>query len=298
MASSDVDQRYLGQLAALSQSHALLSSSLYQILGLSVLLSRRLFRARKLRRLDTSRDTKSLNLYHHILWLSREGLATLEVGVLPYVERADHSAELRVLAAKLRASFYHIFCLFHNNPPVTSIGPTQDNSPNNGQGRTKLRDPIPSITSEASYITNPYSNITPLRPENTGLVPTPTSGAGPSSVARTQLPPGLPPGFSPLPPHPSSFILPALNYIPTTTSLFAHATSLSTTLLPGSHPLRLSVALEHSAFLWDVAHDYDGAKRLARGAVREVYRADEGLTDTEFEVVAGLVGLLGGVMRR
>ena len=38
----------------------LLSSSLYQILGLSVTLSRKLYRARKLRKLDTSRDTKSL----------------------------------------------------------------------------------------------------------------------------------------------------------------------------------------------------------------------------------------------
>ena len=75
MASSDVDQKFLGRLAtSIGSSNVLLSSALYQILGLSVLLSRKLYRARKLRKLDTSRDTKSLALYQHIIWLSREGL--------------------------------------------------------------------------------------------------------------------------------------------------------------------------------------------------------------------------------
>src|SRR3989440_2748231 len=52
------------------------------------------------------RETKSLQLYHHILWLSREGLVMVEQYVLPMV---GSYLELKVLAYKLRASFYHIF---------------------------------------------------------------------------------------------------------------------------------------------------------------------------------------------
>ncbi|KMU78868.1 hypothetical protein CISG_07385 [Coccidioides immitis RMSCC 3703] len=75
MASSEVDQKFLGHFAtATSHTNPFLSGMLYKILGLSVVLSKKLLRARKLRRLDPTRETKSLHLYHHILWLSREGL--------------------------------------------------------------------------------------------------------------------------------------------------------------------------------------------------------------------------------
>jgi len=73
MATSDQDQKILGRLAKQTErSNPYLSDALYQILGLSVLLSRRLIRARKLRKLDPSRDTPSLASYQHILWISRE----------------------------------------------------------------------------------------------------------------------------------------------------------------------------------------------------------------------------------
>src|SRR5262245_5206995 len=125
MASLDFDQKFLGRIAKqTADSSPLLSGSLYQILGLSVLLARRLIRARKLRKLDTSRDTPSLALYQHILWLSREGLSILELYVLPYAQDNQHGPECRVLSVKLRASFYHIFCLFHNQPPITTTNMT------------------------------------------------------------------------------------------------------------------------------------------------------------------------------
>ncbi|KAF2460861.1 hypothetical protein BDY21DRAFT_360908 [Lineolata rhizophorae] len=345
MASSDVDQKFLGRLARLTErTNPLLSSGLYQLLGLSVLLARRLVRARKLRKLDTSRDTKSLQLYHHILWLSREGLSILEICVLPSAQDGQHGPELRVLAIKLRASFYHIFCLFHNQPPISNITLPRGASPggatgasaaggaaaaaggsprsprgNNGRrqqqqqqaaaaasgqgnvspgggggggggGRTRaatLRDTIPSITSEASYLTNPYAHTAPL----------------------TSPPPGLslPPGFSPsahipfqyqYPSTASSFILPALNYLPLTTTHFTNASAAAAAALPGSHPLRLSVALEHAAFLWDCLHDHNAARRLARAAIRDVYRAQEDMDDAEFEDAAEMVTVLGRVMKR
>jgi hypothetical protein len=310
MASLDFDQKFVGRIAKqTSASNPLLSSSLYQILGLSVLLSRRLIRARKLRKLDTSRDTPSLGLYQHILWLSREGLSILELCVLPYAQDNQHGPECRVLSVKLRASFYHIFCLFHNQPPVTATNMTT-NDPRmlavpplplmertgNGQQRADgsnlspsskragkqamLREPIDSIVSETSFVTNPYAAGGPV---------------GTPSPA----PPNAPPGLHPVPiPQPSSFILPPLNFVPLAGGYFTTATAYATSFLPGSHPLRLSVALEHSAFLWDCLHDHEGSRRIARRAIKDVYRAQEAMEDSEFEDAAELVGILGRMMKR
>ena len=123
MASSEVDQKFLGQFAKhIANDNAPLSSMLFKILGLSVILSKQLVRARKLRKLDPTRTTKSLDLYFHILWLSREGLAMVEQYVLPMV---DTFGDLKMLSYKLRASFYHIFVLFHNQPPVSQITAAQ-----------------------------------------------------------------------------------------------------------------------------------------------------------------------------
>ncbi|KAF2639760.1 14-3-3 protein [Massarina eburnea CBS 473.64] len=311
MASLDFDQKFLGRVAKQTQnSNPLLSSSLYQILGLSVLLSRRLVRARKLRKLDTSRDTPSLGLYQHILWLSREGLSILELYVLPYAQDNQHGPECRVLSVKLRASFYHIFCLFHNQPPVTSTNMTSNDPralavpplpypeqtgtsqsretdttnlspPSKRAGKQPmLREPIDSIVSETSFVTNPYSAG--------GPVGTPSPG-----------PINAPPGLHPIPiPQPSSFILPPLNFVPLAGGYFTTATAYATSFLPGSHPLRLSVALEHSAFLWDCIHDHEGSRRIARRAIKDVYRAQEAMDDTEFEDAAELVGILGRMMKR
>jgi hypothetical protein len=321
MASSDVDQKYLGRIAAATaDTNPLVSNSLYQLLGLSVVLARKLFRARKLRKLDTSRDTKSLSLYHHIVWLSREGLSILEVCVLPYVQSGEQGPECQVIAAKLRASFYHIFCLFHNNPPITSASAQSGLSPSgtptplslrddNGRRRTRsgsggsqterrnstpkrssrdskgkrplLRDPIDSITSDASFLTNPYAGMQP------GTTPPPG------------LAPQLPPGLAPIPPKPSSFLLPAINFIPLTSTHFRAASTIAASLLPGAHPLRLSVAIEHVAFLWDCVHDHDGARQLARRAIRDLRQGEEeGVTDEGYRDAAEMVGILGKLMRR
>ncbi|KAF2032024.1 14-3-3 protein [Setomelanomma holmii] len=311
MASLDFDQKFLGRIAKqTAPSNPFLSDALYQILGLSVLLARRLIRARKLRKLDTSRDTPSLSAYQHILWISREGLSILELYVLPYAQDNQLGPECRVLSVKLRASFYHIFCLFHNQPPVTTTNMTSTDgrlpgapplplSPRAGNGGRKgdptglspsskragkqptLREPIDSIVSETSFVTNPYAAG--------GPVGTPSPGP----------PINAPPGLNPIPiPQPSSFILPPLNFVPLASGYFATATSYATQFLHGSHPLRLSVALEHSAFLWDCVHDHDGSRRIARRAIKDVYRAQEAMDDTEFEDAAELVGILGRMMKR
>jgi len=313
MASSDVDQKYLGRIArATAPIDALVSQSLFQILGISTLLARRVYRARRLRKLDPTRDTRSLQLYHHIIWLSREGLSLLEVCVLPHAYDSRLGPEFQVLSAKLRGSFYHIFCLFANNPPITQasipaapaatsptpLSPRQGN----GQRRTRsgsgasqtertpkrnsrgrdptLRDPIASITSEASFLTNPYAGVPP------GTTPSPGMG--------------LPPGLTRIEvPHPSAFLIPPMNFVPTARSHFQNASAIAAAVLPGAHPLRLSVAIEHAAFLWDCVHDHEGSRQLARRAIRELRDGeDQGITDEMFEDAAEMVGVLARIMRR
>jgi len=313
MASSDVDQKYLGRIARQTQlSNGLVSQSLFQILGISTLLARRLFRARRLRKLDTTRDTRSLQLYHHIIWLSREGLSLLEVCVLPYTLDGSQGPECQVLSAKLRASFMHIFCLFANNPPITQasvpvvpttttptpLSPRQDNGQRrdrsgstasqadrtpkrNSRGRDPtLREPVASMTSDASFLTNPYAGIPP------GTTPPPGMGV-PPGLTRIEIP------------APSAFLVPAINFVPLTTEHFNAASRLAATVLPSAHPLRLSVAIEHAAFLWDCVHDHEASRQLARRAIRELRHAeDEGVTDEMFEDAAEMVGVLGRIMRR
>ena len=319
MASSDVDQKYLGRIADASAPHApLVSKALYQILGLSVVLAKKLYRARKLRKLDTSRDTKSLQLYHQIIWLSREGLSILEMSILPYTQDGALGSECQVLTTKLRASFHHIFCLFHNNPPITTVSahsskrstatplsPKHDNgqrrkrsgsgsSPNEKRDGTprrtprdskgkkpQLRDPIDSITSDASFLTNPFQGVQP------GTTPPPG------------LTPNMPPGFAPIPPKPSAFLLPAIDFVPNTATYFRAASNIATLLLPGAHPLRLSVAIEHAAFLWDCVHDHNGSRSLARRAIRSLRDGeDAGISDEQYDDAADMVGVLGRMMKR
>ena len=269
MASSDVDQKYLGLFAKRSSiENPFLSSMLYRVLGLSVILAKKLVRARRLRKLDTTRDTKSMQLYHHIIWLSREGLVLVEQYIVPMV--ADY-VELKVLTYKLRASFYHIFVLFHNQPSVnrtTTAVPSFAGSPE--KGKAVERGGSIRSSPEPAY-GGPVRNPAPL-------------------------PPGLTPVSIPKPS--ASFLLPAINYIPTANECFANASALADELLSGSHPIRLSVKLEYAAYLYDCLHDGEGSRKLAQQAIRDVYNAQEGMEDDMFEDAAEMVGILGRMMKR
>ena len=238
---------------------------LYKVLGLSVILHKKLVRARRLRKLDTTRDTKSLQLYHHIIWLSREGLIIIEQYILPMV--LDY-VELKVLAYKLRASFYHIFVLFHNQPSVNQTA-------------------IPSFTP------NPDKG---KAPDRRSTIPSPNPMDGGPVRNPSLLPPGLAPVSVPKPS--ASFLLPAIDYIPTATSCFATAAALSDHLLSGSHPIRLSVKMEYAAYLYDCLHDAEGSRKLAQQTIRDVYNAQEVMDDDMFEDAAELVGFLGNIMKR
>lgn len=224
------------------------------------------------------------------------------------------------MAAKLRASLYHVFCLFHNHPPISQI---MANSPQSGSpssstktskgmngahgkgsspkrgdegtdsrrrpGKAALRDAIPSMVSEASYITNPYAS---------GQTPPPGLFL-PSEARRTPTrPPGLPAINLGASQAAATFLLPPLNFLPMVREHFTTAQRLANTLLSPTHALRLSVALEHAAFLWDCAKEHERARKLARRTIREVYSSSDGLDDDEFADASALVQALGGIVKR
>ena len=261
MASSEVDQKALGNFAAvMAFENPFLSAMLYKVLGVSVMLSKKLLRARRLRRLDTTRETKSLQLYHHIIWLSREGLLILEGYVLPMVTTF---VELKVLSYKLRASFYHIFVLFHSRPII----PPPDS------------EPPPKNKHDSIYSPDALTAL--------------------GGFAKTSHPPGLAPVQPVQPVQPaSSFLLPPLDYTATATACFNHAALLADQLLAGSHPLRLSVKLEYAAYLYDCLQDAHASRRLAKHAIADVYNAQEGMDDESFEDAAEIVGVLGKMVKR
>ncbi|KAI9887868.1 MAG: hypothetical protein M1823_000256 [Watsoniomyces obsoletus] len=268
MASPGVDQKFLGRFAKrVNDDNPYLSSMLFKILGLSVLLAEKLARARKHRKLDTTRDTKSLRLYHHIIWLAREGGLIMEQYVLPMVGNCQD--DLKVLAFKLRASFYHIFVLFHNYPPVTQTT-------------------IPTLARGAQAEASRSS----LTPDGAASTAGTLMNGGPVGG----LPPGLASTAAPKPT--SSFLLPAVNYVPIASAYFEEAARMAEQLLPGSHPIRLSVKLEQAAFTHDCLKDLEGSRRLAKHAIADVYNAQEGMDDDAFEDAAELVRVLGRIMRR
>ncbi|KAG0642225.1 14-3-3 domain-containing protein [Tuber brumale] len=251
MVGSEVDQKYIGTFAkATAVLNPTLSAGLYKLLGLSTLLSRKLLRARKQRKLDPTRTTKSLDLYRHIIWMAREGLTILQNEIQP--EMANYSGpkyasldELRVLVAKLNASFLHIFVLFDHTY----------------QTKTAMVPQVPKMTNGVNGIAHLSSSL--------GI-----NGGGTIN---------------------SSYA-----YFTPTLDAFSRAEGCARELLPGSHPLRLSVKLEYSAFLYDCTKDYDNARHVAQRAVDEAVASMDAMPDDEeaFEDYMELVGSLGVLAKR
>ncbi|KAI0426178.1 14-3-3 domain-containing protein [Xylaria sp. FL1042] len=275
MASSEVDRKFLGNLAKqVEPNNALLASMLFKILGLHINLTEQTAKARKQLKLDNSRATHTPDLRFHIIWLSREGLIMLEQYVLPMV--GDHG-ELKVLAFKLRASFYHVFVLFHNNPPISTIG---INIPIPGASSIPRLDKGKGVDRSDAVFETGRSSVQPTHPMEGGPV-------------------GPPPGFGPRLPEPAgTFLMPSVDYIPTAHEYFKQAIALADSLLWGSHSLRLSVKTEYAAFLYECLHDEEGSRKLAKDTIAEVYEASEGMDDEMFQDACDLVTVLGKMMKR
>lgn len=275
MASSEVDQKFLGRLAkAVENDNPILSTILFKILGLSLSLADQLVTARKERTPHAEPSRRAMRRILHILWLSREGLLMLHQYVIPMV---GNYVELKVLAYKLRASFHHIFVLFHNNPSVSAMANltpeimAASTPPQTAKGRDDAIDrDAPSRS----------SSIQPTHPMEGGPV----------------LPP---PGFEiDVPTLRPSALLPWMDYLPIAHKHFKEAVELAEQLLWGSHSLRLSVKTEYAAFLYECVHDTEGSRKLAKASIAEAYDAEEGMTDDMFRDTCELVTVLGKMMKR
>lgn len=276
MASSEVDQKFLGKLAkAVENDNPLLAQILFKILGLSLNLSSQLVTARKQRRQETGQGPP-LDLIFHIIWLSREGLMLLEQYVLPMV---GNYVELKVLAYKLRASFLHIFVLFHNTPPVSTMSAS---TPENHASTT-----VPGLASNRADKGKGVAR-------HDGDAALPVSLEPPRALEGG--PVGPPPGFGLEPP--TAFLLKPGDYLPKAHEYFRYAVELAETLLWGSHSLRLSVKTEYAAFLYECVHDAEGSRKLANDTIAEVYNATEGVDDDMFTDACELVGVLTKMGKR
>lgn len=307
MAMHIIDRKILSAFARENEdANVTFSSALYRILGLSRMLSKRIVHARKLRKLSPTSE-KDMNIYHHIIWLAREGLSIVEDIIVPFAESNQFGVEIRVFAYKLRASFYHIFCLFHNRPAVSPLNPAhhlapkqeaptvllpvpedsqtkdepsppgheQSEQPSTQRARPHLREPVISMLSDSSNVTNPYGSLSALSP-----------------------PPGLPPKDQTQIPDPAAFLLPSTNFIPMTIQSFNNAASVASAWLSGSSPIRLSIGLENCAFHWDCLHDHAGSRKLAEKTIDDVFLAQEGMDDEEFADAANFVNTLGRMAKR
>ncbi|KIW31569.1 uncharacterized protein PV07_03205 [Cladophialophora immunda] len=313
MASSEVDQKFLGYFAKVTTTeNNYLSSFLFRVLGLSVILAEKLLRARRAKRLDPVRDPKARHLIHHILWLAREGLVMVEQYVLPMV---GHYVELKVLSYKLKASFYHIFVLFHNEPPVNDRINRRRSTGGGVATYTLFPEPLSPRESREGR-ERPSRQATVRSPTESGRRRSPAIslggpvGGGVGITATTRTPPGLPlPATYPYYANgnnngdgngngTATFLLLLQDYTPYATQAFREADELAERLLPGSHPVRLSVKVEYVAYVYDCLHEAEASRKMARMAIRHVYEAQEGMDDDSFQDAAEMVGILGRMMKR
>jgi hypothetical protein len=280
MASSEVDQKFLGRLAkAVEPDNPFLSQMLFKILGLSLNLGDKLVAAKKQRPRDPSRVPQFLDLVHHIIWLAREGLNILEQYVLPWVG-PTRNRELIVLACKLRASFLHIYVLFFNQPAVS---PMNISNPDILAALANREAKGKGLAMDEGDEYDDNSSVSSLQQQ-----PQPSFyGLEGGPVGSTSIATGIQPR-----------LIKEANYLPTANEYFKTAARVADEMLWGSHSLRLSVKTEYAAFLYECAHEPDASRKLAQDAITEVYEAQEGMTDDMFEDSCELVAVLGKMKRR
>ncbi|KAG9244663.1 14-3-3 domain-containing protein [Calycina marina] len=271
---AEIDTKHLGRFATNMDDSPFLSSQLFQVMGNLTLLSPYVTRARKLRRLDTTRHTKSADLYCRIIWYCKVGLQILEQNILPLMQKFG---ELKALAYKLRASYYHLYVLFHNKPAISLKARAQVHTPPGFKSPRNRRDKGKGM--------DRGSPNDPFRP----------SSVQPTHEIESGGPVG---GVQPPTEYAPDFLIPAEDYRPVALECFQEACAVADKHLWGSHPLRLSAKVEMCAFLYDCLHEKERSRQLAKATIAEVYNAQEGMDDDMFEDAAELVGILGRMMKR
>lgn len=271
MAITFVDRKVLAHLINYYVSeNRVVVENLRTVLGLSIMLEQKLVRARRLRQFDMTTGSSMLNLYQEILFLAKEGLALTEVFIAPHCGQ-NAEGVYQVMSLKLRASFHHIFCLYHNTPPVRLLRPKEKKELSvfsiNYMANRKSQEfnlsgsPLPSAK---SFVTNPYAANGQAPP----VLDTVQPRAAPTH------PPGLSTDnslFYEPPVHASTFLMPPLDYTPETKRLFQQASMFAEKFLHPAHPLVLSLALERATFLIDCLADYEKSLRVVKKAARAAW---------------------------
>lgn len=271
MAISHVDRKILAHLINYYGSdNKVVLDNLRTVLGLSVMLEQKLIRARRLRQFDITGETRSLNLYQEIIFLAKEGLALTEVFIAPHCGE-DAEGVYQVMALKLRASFHHIFCLYHNTPSVRLLRPKEKKELSvfsiNYMANRKSQEfnlsgsPLPSAK---SFITNPYAANGQAPPVLDTVQPRAALTRPPGLSTNTSL-------FYEPPVHASTFLMPPLDYTPETKRLFEQASKFAEKFLHPAHPLMLSLALERATFLIDCLSDYEESLKVVKKAARAAW---------------------------
>ncbi|THW34868.1 hypothetical protein D6C90_05102 [Aureobasidium pullulans] len=295
MSSAEIDRMVLAHWATQARKfNMILSQGICKVLAISCQLTDVLNRAYGQRTVDMSKETRSVALYQHIIFLAKEGLAHTEIYILPFCGRDAH-AELQIMAVKMQATFHYIFCMYHNTPTVRQLQARQRSvgDPNSlGAKYMAAREdwvglsgsPAPSLQ---SYITNPYAAEVKAAPVKlkAHAVQSPVSTAVPPTLAllpRTT--PARPPGlgmdriidYDP-PVCASAFLMPIMDYTPNTKLYFESASRRAKRLMPPSHVISLSVAHAHSEFLYECLGDYYGAMDVIKDAIRAAIEDDPGV---------------------
>ncbi|KAH0365226.1 hypothetical protein KCU65_g6238, partial [Aureobasidium melanogenum] len=262
--------------------------NLRTVLGISVMLEEKLAYVHELRVLNIDLGVKSLEPYRELIFLAKEGLALTEVYIAPYCgESAD--AVYQVMALKLRASFHHIFCQYHNTPPVRLLRQKKAErlsafsayyiASRQDQDFDLAASPVPSVQ---SFVTNPYAA--------NGQAPPVLPHVSANAPSQTRTAPVHPPGFflntgvgHEPPVSASTFLMPPLDYTPETKRLFELAVKRAEEKLHPAHPLVLSLALEQATFLMDCLADYEKSFKVIKKAARAAYLSRREITKANWE---------------
>ncbi|KAK6006558.1 hypothetical protein QM012_006968 [Aureobasidium pullulans] len=293
MAITQIDRKVLSHsINYYVSENKVVVENLRRVLGISIMLEDKLSYARELRILNVHYGVRTLDPYRELLFLAKEGLALTEVFIAPYCgESAD--GVYQVMALKLRASFHHIFCQYHNTPPVRILRQKKVQglsafsayylSSRQDQSFELAASPVPSVQ---SFVTNPYAATAPAPPVSAHVPVNDTSQITQQPRTTPTYPPGINGDivieYEP-PVSASTFLMPALDYTPETKRLFEVAAKRAEEHLHPAHPLVLSLALEQANFLIGCLGDYEKAFKVVKKAARGAYLGRREVTKANWE---------------
>ncbi|SZF03585.1 unnamed protein product [Blumeria hordei] len=272
MAILEVDKKFLGQFACgVQNKHPLLAQNLYQVFGILTIMSTQLNEAYYLRVESRVQETQIVDLMNRVVWYAREGLKILEEYVFPMVA---NYRDLRVLSFKLRASFYYLYTLFHNQPPLTFE---------------------PKQSTRACGQPPPYRKIDKVKVVDRNY-------SQPSSVRGTFYRQNSPiSSFSgvsqPYSEFSRDFLLDYHDYRPITLQYFQEAASLADSILRANHPLRISIKVGYATYVSECLHDKEGSYQIASATVAETYNKQGPQNDEISSDATMLVEVLINLMR-